>query len=286
VVLCEPSVALCVTKNEELTQSNTAAAQSYTEEIHWILSVLSENFSIFVVKEFFIYKDMKKLVILTGAGMSSESGIKTFRDSGGLWEEYDVNEVATPRAWAKNRDLVLRFYNERRRQLELSKPNKGHLGLARLEKYFDVQIITQNIDDLHERAGSTKILHLHGELTKARSTADKSLIYDIGYKDINPGDCCEKGSQLRPHIVWFGEEVPMMDEAANLAGNADIFVVVGSSLNVYPAAGLINYAPAKASLWLIDPKEVVIPINRKVEVIMENASTGIAVLTERLLKMT
>ena len=149
-----------------------------------------------------------------------------------------------------------------------------------------MQIITQNIDNLHERAGSTKVLHLHGELTKARSTVDKSLIYDIGYKDINPGDCCEKGSQLRPHIVWFGEEVPMMDEAANLTGNADIFVVVGSSLNVYPAAGLINYAPAKASLWLIDPKEVVIPINRKVEVIMEMASTGIGILTERLLKMT
>jgi NAD-dependent deacetylase len=146
-----------------------------------------------------------------------------------------------------------------------------------------VQIITQNIDNLHERAGSTKVLHLHGELTKARSTVDKSLVYDIGYKDINPGDCCEKGSQLRPHIVWFGEEVPMMDEAANLTGNADIFVVVGSSLNVYPAAGLINYAPTKASLWLIDPKEVVIPINRKVEVIREMASEGMRILAERLI---
>ena len=227
---------------------------------------------------------MKKLVILTGAGMSSESGIKTFRDSGGLWEEYDVSEVATPHAWAKNRDLVLRFYNERRRQLASSKPNNGHLGLAQLEKYFDVQIITQNIDDLHERAGSSKILHLHGELTRARSSADPSLIYDIGYKDINPGDKCKKGFQLRPHIVWFGEEVPMMDEAANLSGNADIFVVVGSSLNVYPAAGLISYAPAKASLWLIDPKEVVIPVNRKVEVIREKASLGIVILAEKLMK--
>jgi NAD-dependent deacetylase len=227
---------------------------------------------------------MKKLVILTGAGMSSESGIKTFRDSGGLWEEYDVNEVATPGAWAKNRELVLRFYNERRRQLESSKPNEGHLGLAQLEKYFEVQIITQNIDNLHERAGSTKVLHLHGELTKARSSVDPSLIYDIGYKDIHPGDNCEKGSQLRPHIVWFGEAVPMMDEAANLTGNADIFVVVGSSLNVYPAAGLIGYAPDKASLWLIDPMEVVIPVNRKVEVIREKASAGVAILTERLLK--
>jgi NAD-dependent deacetylase len=229
---------------------------------------------------------MKRLVILTGAGMSSESGIKTFRDSGGLWEEYDVTEVATPMAWVKNRDLVLRFYNERRRQLASSKPNEGHFGLAQLEKYFDVHIITQNIDDLHERAGSSKILHLHGELTKARSSIDPSLIYDIGYKDINPGDRCEKGSQLRPHIVWFGEEVPMMNEAATLTGDADIFVVVGSSLNVYPAAGLISYAPVKASLWLIDPKEVVVPVDRKVEVILEKASIGIGILTERLLKMT
>lgn len=226
---------------------------------------------------------MKKLVILTGAGMSSESGIKTFRDSGGLWEEYEVTEVATPEAWKRNQELVLRFYNERRRQLAESKPNEGHLRLAALEKYFDVHIITQNIDDLHERAGSTSILHLHGELTKARSSRDPHLIYDIGYKDIKAGDLCEKGSQLRPHIVWFGEEVPMMDEAVNLTAEADIFVVVGSSLNVYPAAGLINYAPAKASLWLIDPKEVNIPVNRKVEVIKENASKGVGILSERLL---
>jgi len=228
---------------------------------------------------------MKKLVVLTGAGMSAESGIKTFRDSGGLWEEYDVTEVATPMAWAKNKNLVLRFYNERRRQLKECKPNSGHTGLAELEKYFDVQIITQNIDNLHEQAGSTKVLHLHGELTKARSTADKSLIYDIGYRDINPGDNCEKGSQLRPHIVWFGEEVPMMDEAVNLTSDADIFVVVGSSLNVYPAAGLINYAPAKASLWLIDPSDVNIPVNRRVEVLKEKASVGVWILMKRLLNI-
>ena len=226
---------------------------------------------------------MKKLIILTGAGMSSESGIRTFRDSGGFWEEYDVTEVATPEAWNRNRDLVLRFYNERRKQLAGCIPNSGHTGLAQLEKFFDVHIITQNIDDLHERAGSTKILHLHGELTKARSSVDSSLIYDIGYKDIHAGDKCEKGSQLRPHIVWFGEAVPMMDEAINLASEADIFVVIGSSLNVYPAAGLIQYAPQKASLWLIDPKDVVVPVNRRVEVIKENASKGVAVLTERLL---
>jgi len=227
---------------------------------------------------------MKRLVILTGAGMSSESGIKTFRDSGGLWEEYDVTEVATPMAWHKNRDLVLRFYNERRRQLAGCTPNDGHLGLAKLEKHFDIQIITQNIDDLHERAGSTKILHLHGELTKARSTADPSLIYDIGYKDINAGDNCEKGSQLRPHIVWFGEDVPMMDEAVKITTGADIFVVIGSSLNVYPAAGLIHYSPTKASLWIIDPKDVTVPYGGNVNVIKERASTGVGILTDRLLK--
>jgi NAD-dependent deacetylase len=225
---------------------------------------------------------MKRLVVLTGAGMSAESGIKTFRDSGGLWEEYDVTEVATPMAWWKNKELVLRFYNERRRQMATCEPNDGHRGLAALERYFDVQIITQNIDNLHERAGSTRILHLHGELTKARSTTDKNLVYDIGYKDINPGDLCEKGSQLRPHIVWFGEDVPMMDEAARLTAEADIFVVAGSSLNVYPAAGLINYAPRNAALWLIDPNDVAVPDFRKVEIIKEGASKGVAVLTERL----
>jgi NAD-dependent deacetylase len=228
---------------------------------------------------------MKKLVILTGAGMSSESGIRTFRDSGGLWEEYDVAEVATPMAWLNNQELVLRFYNERRRQLANCKPNDGHIGLAQLEKHFDVQIITQNIDNLHERAGNTKILHLHGELTKARSTFDPALIYDIGYKDINSGDFCENGSQLRPHIVWFGEEVPMMDEAVRLTGEADIFVVIGSSLNVYPAAGLINYAPHHASLWLIDPNDVTVPVSRNVVVIREKAAKGVAILTERLLKI-
>jgi NAD-dependent deacetylase len=227
---------------------------------------------------------MKNLIILSGAGMSSESGIRTFRDSGGLWEEYDITEVATPMAWTKNRDLVLRFYNERRAQLASSEPNAGHIGLATLEKYFNVHIITQNIDNLHERAGSTKVLHLHGELTKARSTADPSLIYDIGYKDIKPGDKCEKGSQLRPHIVWFGEAVPMMDEAVRITSTADIFVVIGSSLNVYPAAGLIEYAPEKASLWLIDPKVVNAPVYRNIEVIMEPATKGVEILIGRLME--
>lgn len=225
---------------------------------------------------------MKRLVVLTGAGMSSESGIKTFRDSGGLWEDYDVTEVATPEAWYNDRNLVLRFYNERRRQLQKSQPNKGHFGLAALEKHFDVQIITQNIDNLHERAGSTRVLHLHGELIKARSTADRTLIYNIGYKDINPGDYCEKGSQLRPHIVWFGEEVPQMDEAVRLTREAEIFVVIGTSLSVYPAAGLIDYIPPRVPIWLIDPKDVRVPATRSVHVLKESASSGVALLTERL----
>jgi NAD-dependent deacetylase len=226
---------------------------------------------------------MKKLVILTGAGMSAESGIRTFREAGGLWEEYDVTEVASPMGWARNMELVLRFYNERRRQLETCKPNAGHYGVAALEKYFDVHVITQNIDNLHERAGSSKVLHLHGELTKARSVAHPELIYDIGYKDIRIGDLCEKGAQLRPHIVWFGEAVPMMEEAVRISTSADIFVVIGSSLNVYPAAGLIEYAPPKASLWLIDPNEVYVPDRLKVEVIREKASIGVEILTKRLL---
>jgi NAD-dependent deacetylase len=226
---------------------------------------------------------MTKLVVLTGAGMSRESGIKTFRESGGLWEEYDVTEVATPMAWWKNSELVLRFYNERRRQLEKANPNGGHRGLAALERHFDVHIITQNVDNLHERAGSNKVLHLHGELTKARSTSDPSLVYEIGYKDIQAGDKCEKGSQLRPHIVWFGEAVPMLDEAKKITTQADIFVVLGTSLNVYPAASLIGYAPQNASLWLIDPNEVYVPVSRKVKVIREKASKGVEILKKKLL---
>ena len=225
---------------------------------------------------------MKRLVILTGAGMSAESGIKTFRETGGLWEEYDISEVATPMAWWKDQDLVLRFYNERRRKLGEAEPNAGHTGIAELEKYFDVQIITQNVDNLHERAGSSKVLHLHGELTKARSTSDPSLVYDIGYNDIRQGDKCEKGSQLRPHIVWFGEAVPMLDKAMRMTAKADIFVVVGTSLNVYPAASLIGFAPESASLWLIDPNDVYIPVKRQVEIIKEKASKGVEILGKKL----
>ena len=186
-------------------------------------------------------KTMKKLCVLTGAGMSAESGIKTFRDSGGLWEEYDVMTVASIEGWHRNPQLMLKFYNERRKQLETALPNAGHTGLAELEKHFKVYIITQNVDDLHERAGSTRVLHLHGELKKVRSSTHPELIYDIGYKEINWGDKCEKGSQLRPYIVWFGEAVPAFEEAMEIVSDTDIFAVIGTSLNVYPAAGLVNY---------------------------------------------
>jgi len=226
----------------------------------------------------------KKLVVLSGAGMSAESGIRTFREMGGLWEEYDVTEVATPEAWESNPELVQRFYNERRKQLLSCEPNEGHRGLAQLEEYFDVQIITQNVDDLHERAGSSRVLHLHGELKKAQSSADPKLVYEIDGWELKMGDHCEKGSQLRPHVVWFGEPVPAMMEAAQLTAEADIFVVVGSSLNVYPAAGLVGYAPQEASLWLIDPADVVPPVNRHIEIIKEKAGRGVQILKSRLLE--
>lgn len=227
---------------------------------------------------------MKHLVVLTGAGVSSESGIRTFRDSGGLWEEYNISDVATPEAWITNRDLVLRFYNERRRQMKEAKPNKAHTGLAALENHFDIDIITQNIDNLHERAGSTSVLHLHGELTKAQSSDDPSLIYNIGYKDINPGDYCDLGSQLRPHVVWFGEEVPNMEQAIKITSKSDIFIVIGTSLNVYPAAGLINYVPAKAPIYVIDPANVPVPTTRNVQIIRKKAGEGVRILTEYLVK--
>lgn len=228
---------------------------------------------------------MKKVVVLTGAGMSRESGIKTFRESDGLWEEHDVLDVATPMAWAKDPELVTRFYNERRKQLLECEPNKGHYGLAKLEEHFDVQIITQNVDNLHERAGSTNVLHLHGELTMARSTVDPLLRYKVDGWELTKEDKCEKGSRLRPDIVWFGEAVPAMDEAAQIASTADIFVVVGTSLNVYPAAGLIGYAASKSSLWLIDPNDVEVPVNRPVEIIKEKAGLGVELLSSKLLEM-
>jgi NAD-dependent deacetylase len=223
---------------------------------------------------------MKKLVVLSGAGMSQESGIRTFRDMGGLWEEYDISEVATPEAWERNPELVQSFYNDRRKQLFEAKPNDGHIGLADLEKFFDVEIITQNIDDLHERAGSKKVLHLHGELKKARSTKDPSLIYTLDSWELKMGDKCEKGSQLRPHIVWFGEAVPAMDEAIEITSKADIFVVVGTSLNVYPAAGLLHYVRKEVPIYLIDPNPV--NVYRKVTFITEKASVGVRKLKKLL----
>jgi NAD-dependent deacetylase len=225
---------------------------------------------------------MKKIIVLTGAGMSAESGIKTFRDSGGLWEQYRVEEVASIEGWYRNPGLVQKFYNERRRQLENALPNEGHTGLAALEKDFDVNIITQNVDNLHERAGSTKVLHLHGQLTQARSSINARLIVDIGYRDILPGEKAPDGSLLRPHIVWFGEAVPAMEEAAEIASYADIFAVIGTSLNVYPAAGLIHYVPLMTPVFLVDPKPVQVPSAHEVQVIREGAGKGVVILVERL----
>jgi len=223
----------------------------------------------------------KKLVILSGAGMSQESGIRTFRDMGGLWEEYDISEVATPEAWARNPELVMRFYNDRRKQLYECQPNAGHLGLVELEKDFDVQIVTQNVDDLHERAGSLSVLHLHGELKKARSSVDESLIYDIDGWELKFGQKCTKGSQLRPYIVWFGEAVPAMDDAIPLVESADILVVIGTSLNVYPAAGLVNYTKRGTPIFVVDPERPPMSV-RNVIYIQEKAGKGVEILKEKL----
>lgn len=224
----------------------------------------------------------KKLVVFTGAGISAESGIRTFRDMGGLWEEYDVMEVASIEGWERNMELVLKFYNDRRKQLPECMPNAAHKILAGLEEFFDVDIVTQNVDDLHERAGSTKILHLHGELKKVRSTADAGLIYELKGWELKKGDLCEKGSQLRPHIVWFGEAVPEMMNAITIAKKADIFVVVGTSLNVYPAASVIDYVAPYAPVYIVDPEAVSSKLSRKVELIKEKASTGVTRLAEIL----
>jgi len=227
----------------------------------------------------------KKIVVLTGAGISAESGLSTFRDAGGLWEGHDVYEVASPQGFAKDPEVVLRFYNERRRQLEHVEPNEAHYGIAQLEAKFDVTIITQNVDNLHERAGSNNIIHLHGELTKARSTLPPYNVYEIGYKDISLGDVCEKGGQLRPDIVWFGESVPLMTDAAIITGTADIFIVVGTSLVVYPAAGLLDYVNGNAKKYIIDPnKPNVYGIHKNLEFITEKATKGTVPLIEKLLQ--
>ena len=207
---------------------------------------------------------MKKIVVLTGAGVSAESGLKTFRDHDGLWHDYRVEEVATPEAWLRNMDLVLEFYNQRRKNLSEASPNPAHIALARLEDKYDVEIITQNVDDLHERGGSSKVLHLHGELKR--------------------GDLCEKGSQLRPHIVWFGEPVPLIEDAAELCAQADIMIIIGTSLQVYPAAGLIHYAFAGAPKYYIDPKAAAVPFIPNIEIIRKNAGDGVPELVDRLLQ--
>jgi len=226
---------------------------------------------------------MKHIVVLTGAGMSAESGIATFRDSGGMWEQHSVEDVATPEGFSRNPQLVLDFYNARRKAAFDAKPNKGHVGLAEMESDFKVSIITQNVDNLHERAGSTNVLHLHGELDKVRSTADPSLVYTLTPDkwEIKIGDTCEKGSQLRPHIVWFGEAVPMIEKAIDVVQAAEILVVIGTSLNVYPAAGLLNYRQSGTPVFLIDPNEVK-AYTQGIHFIKKGASEGVEELRKLL----
>lgn len=230
---------------------------------------------------------MKKLVVLSGAGMSAESGISTFRDAGGLWDQYPVEQVATPEGYAANPELVIRFYNERRRQLLDLVPNAGHLGLAELEKRYEVTVVTQNVDNLHERAGSSRVIHLHGELTKVCSSKDpQNLRYVKELKpeeyEVHIGDKAGDGSQLRPFIVWFGEAVPAIETAIDYVQQADVFVIIGTSLNVYPAAGLLHYVPAAAEVYLIDPKPVDTHSSRPVHVIQKGASEGVRQLAELL----
>lgn len=232
---------------------------------------------------------MKKLVVLTGAGMSAESGISTFRDSGGLWEQYSVEEVATPEGYAANPKLVIDFYNARRKQLLEVVPNRGHELLAGLERDFKVTVVTQNVDNLHERASSTNVIHLHGELTKvtsSRNPNDPRCIRELTPEqyEVKMGDLAADGTQLRPFIVWFGEAVPLIEKAVDEVMEADVFVIIGTSLNVYPAAGLLHYVRPGVPVYLIDPKEVAVPANRKVHVIRKGASEGMEELKKMLLK--
>lgn len=227
-------------------------------------------------------KDKLHIVVFSGAGMSAESGLKTFRDNDGLWENYEVTEVATPEAWKRDKEVVLRFYNQRRKQLFASEPNEAHHLVAQLEENFKVSIITQNIDDLHERAGSTRVIHLHGELKKAQSEKYPNLIYKLEKEEIELGDLCEKGHQLRPNVVWFGEAVPMMEEAYRIAKSADVFIVIGTSLNVYPAAGLIHYVPQHTDCYLIEPNPQEHNIPEDWTIIQAKAGEGMNILQEKL----
>jgi NAD-dependent deacetylase len=228
---------------------------------------------------------MKKLVVLSGAGISAESGVPTFRDSNGLWEGHDVMDVASPQGWQRNQELVLDFYNQRRKKALEVKPNRGHEIIAELEQHFEVTVVTQNVDDLHERAGSTNVIHLHGSLFESRSTVDENLIYPIKGWELKLGDCCEKGSQLRPNIVWFGEMVPLMEVAAMHASHADIFLIVGTSMAVYPAAGLINYVQYETVKYVVDPKLPDIPTMPYLKMIEDKASTGMEKVRRELLEM-
>ncbi|WP_412469018.1 SIR2 family NAD-dependent protein deacylase [Pedobacter sp. KLB.chiD] len=224
-----------------------------------------------------------KLVVLTGAGISAESGLKTFRDSDGLWEGYNIYDVATPEAWERNPELVQNFYNERRKQVLAAKPNRAHQLLAELENDFDVEIITQNIDDLHEKAGSTKVTHLHGIITRAQSDLRPDLTYPITGSEIKMGELCELGSQLRPHVVWFGEAVPMIEVAARICGKADLFVLIGTSLAVYPAAGLIDFVPREVNKYIIDPKTPDVKRYQNIITIEQNAVNGMEQLKSILI---
>lgn len=225
---------------------------------------------------------MENIVILTGAGISAESGLKTFRDSDGLWEGYNIEDVATPEAWARNPEMVQQFYNERRKTVLEAQPNAAHFALAKLEEKYHVTIITQNIDDLHERAGSTNIVHLHGVITRSQSSLNPALTYPINGWEIKMGDTCELGSQLRAHVVWFGEAVPMIETAARICSDADIFILVGTSLAVYPAAGLINYVPRQVTRYIIDPNIPVSSGSRVVEMPYK-ATVGVPMLVEELM---
>jgi NAD-dependent deacetylase len=227
---------------------------------------------------------LKKIVIFSGAGISAESGLKTFRDNDGLWENYNISEVATPEAWTKNPKMVLEFYNLRRKQVIEAEPNKSHFALVDLENKYEVEIITQNIDDLHERAGSTNILHLHGEILKSRCVTNDDEKYNIEGFELNFGDTCEHNHQLRPDVVWFGEAVPNMLRAIEICETADIFIIIGTSLNVYPAANLIDYVPANCKNYLIDPNNIQSSNINNLTIIKEKASIGIPILAKNLLK--
>jgi NAD-dependent deacetylase len=225
---------------------------------------------------------MKKIIVFSGAGISAESGLKTFRDSDGLWENFQISEVATPEAWAKNPKLVLDFYNLRRKQVIDANPNQAHFTITDLEKHFDVQVITQNVDDLHEKAGSQNILHLHGEILKAKSTKTNKQ-YKIKGPNLNLGDFCEKKHQLRPDIVWFGEEVPNMVDAEKICQNADVLIIIGTSLSVYPAANIVDFVPENCDKFLIDPKEITLTGVKNLTFIKEKASIGLPILANTLI---